>query len=386
MSLPDLKNDALSFFENAFGHAPSKLTITPGRVNLIGEHTDYNNGFVFPCAIDLYTIAASSPRDDNEIHVISEISPESEIVFRLNNPVYKAVHAHKWSNYVRGVADVLLKEGLDLKGVNLTITGNLPTGGGLSSSAALEVSIANTLLVHSKIELPKSKVAKLCQRSENEYIGLNCGIMDQTAVIFGKKNNALLLDCQSLEMKQTSIPDHLTIVIINSNIKHALVDNEYNKRAEQCQKACDILNIKSLRELDAEHLEVLKMQSDEVVYLRAKHVFNENKRAELFFLALKNNSLNDISRLMHESHMSLKNNYEVTIAETDALVNMISDVIGDQGGVRMTGGGFGGCVVAVTPQKNVKRIQEAVETQYKKKFNNEATIYVCNASDGASVI
>ena len=385
MSTKDLKKNALDLFENTFFHSPSMQAITPGRVNLIGEHTDYNDGFVFPCAINLYVYVTSSRRDDDEIHVISGIRPNDEIVFTLNTPIEKAEGKKSWSNYVRGIADILLQKGFSLKGANLAITGDLPLGAGLSSSAALEVSIANTLLALSGISLEKVEVAKLCQRAENEYLNCKCGIMDQMAVSLSQKDHALLLDCQSLESKLATIPEDLSIIIINSNVEHSLAGGEYNKRTEQCRKACEILGVTSLRNSTLDQLENNKNKMTNVVYRRARHVLDENKRTEDFFNALKLNDIKSINTLMSESHNSLKHDYEVTVPETEALVDIVNTVIDGKGGARMTGGGFGGSIVVLTTPENIDPIRQAVETKYPQLFNKRADIHVCKASDGAEI-
>lgn len=370
-----------SAFETAFGSAPAATIQAPGRVNLIGEHTDYNEGFVFPAAINYGTWISASPRDDRVIDVIALDYNGERNSFSLDE--IEHVSEATWSNYIRGVCKVLLEVVPDLKGANLVVTGNVPQGAGLSSSASFEVAVVKMFKALYNIDVDGIQAALLGQKAENTFVGCSCGIMDQLISAMGKQGQAMLLDCRSLEIQHTPIPDKYAIMIVNSNVKRGLVDSEYNVRRQQCEEAAAILGVKSLREADMAMLDAAKDKMPEVTYRRARHVVTENNRTLEMFDALNEDRTADVSKLMAESHISMRDDFEITVEPIDILVEIIGDVIGNAGGVRMTGGGFGGCVVALVPKNLLNQVEDAVNKHYHARTGYKQTIYICSAEQGA---
>ena len=370
-----------SAFETAFGSAPAVTIQAPGRVNLIGEHTDYNEGFVFPAAINYGTWISASPRDDRVIDVIALDYNGERNSFSLDE--IEHVSEATWSNYIRGVCKVLLEVVPELKGANLVVTGNVPQGAGLSSSASFEVAVVKMFKALYNIDVDGIQAALLGQKAENTFVGCSCGIMDQLISAMGKQGQAMLLDCRSLEIQHTPIPDKYAIMIVNSNVKRGLVDSEYNVRRQQCEEAAATLGVKSLREADMAMLDAVKDKMPEVTYRRARHVVTENNRTLEMFDALNEDRTADVSKLMAESHISMRDDFEITVEPIDILVEIIGDVIGNAGGVRMTGGGFGGCVVALVPKNLLNQVEDAVNKHYHARTGYTQTIYICSAEQGA---
>ena len=370
-----------SAFETAFGSAPAVTIQAPGRINLIGEHTDYNEGFVFPAAINYGTWISASPRDDRVIDVIALDYNGEHNSFSLDE--IEHVSEASWSNYIRGVCKVLLEVVPDLKGASLVVTGNVPQGAGLSSSASFEVAVVKMFKALYNIDVDGIQAALLGQKAENTFVGCSCGIMDQLISAMGKQGQAMLLDCRSLEIQHTPIPDKYAIMIVNSNVKRGLVDSEYNVRRQQCEEAAAILGVKSLREADMAMLDAVKDKMPEVTYRRARHVVTENNRTLEMFDALNEDRTADVSKLMAESHISMRDDFEITVEPIDILVEIIGDVIGNAGGVRMTGGGFGGCVVALVPKNLLNQVEDAVNKHYHARTGYKQTIYICSAEQGA---
>lgn len=378
------KQTLTDLFTNTFGHQPTHFFQAPGRVNLIGEHTDYNDGFVLPCAIDYQAMIAVSPRDDQKVVATAHSFDGQVSEFELSLPIAHSEEAF-WSNYVRGVATVLLEKGMDLKGVNIAIIGNVPQGAGLSSSACLEVVTGLTLTRMAGLDVSLKELALIGQQAENEFVGCKCGIMDQMISACGKEDHAMLLDCRSLDTRLVSIPTSAAVVIINSNVKRGLVDSEYNTRREQCEAAAKYFGVKALRDITLAQLEAAKGDLDDLTYRRARHVVTENDRTEAAAEVLAVGDLVAMGELMARSHASMRDDFEITVPAIDAIVEIVKNVIGSEGGVRMTGGGFGGCVVALVPQDKVVAVKQAVEQHYPQRSNGlSADIYVCRASDGAS--
>ena len=378
------KQTLTDLFTNTFGHQPTHFFQAPGRVNLIGEHTDYNDGFVLPCAIDYQAMIAVSPRDDQKVVATAHSYDGQVSEFDLSLPIAHSEEAF-WSNYVRGVATVLLEKGMDLKGVNIAIIGNVPQGAGLSSSACLEVVTGLTLTRMAGLDVSLKELALIGQQAENEFVGCKCGIMDQMISACGKADHAMLLDCRSLDTRLVSIPTNAAVVIINSNVKRGLVDSEYNTRREQCEAAAKHFGVKALRDITLAQLEAAKGDLDDLTFRRARHVVTENDRTEAAAEVLALGDLVAMGELMAQSHASMRDDFEITVPAIDAIVEIVKSVIGHEGGVRMTGGGFGGCVVALVPQDKVDAIKQAVEQHYPQRSNGlTADIYVCRASNGAS--
>ncbi|ADW74716.1 MULTISPECIES: galactokinase [Rahnella] len=379
-----LKTKTLEIFADKFGY-PATITIkAPGRVNLIGEHTDYNDGFVLPCAIDYETVIACAQRNDRTIRVIAADFDNDEDSFSLDEPILHS-DAHPWANYVRGVVKHLMLRNKDFSGADMVISGNVPQGAGLSSSASLEVAVGQAL--KSLYDLPLDGVALALngQEAENQFVGCNCGIMDQLISALGKENHSLLIDCRSLETRAVSMPKNAAVVIINSNVKRGLVDSEYNARREQCEVAARFFGVKALRDVDPALFFSIQDELDPVVARRARHVITENDRTLAAADALASGDLKRMGELMAESHASMRDDFEITVPQIDKLVEIVKEVIGDKGGVRMTGGGFGGCIVALVPEDMVEKVRHAVEQQYHAHSGLKETFYVCTASQGAGI-
>ncbi|WP_311753587.1 galactokinase [Proteus columbae] len=377
-----LINNVTRSFSSIFGYAPTHFIQAPGRVNLIGEHTDYNDGFVLPCAIDYQMVVAAAKREDNTIRVIA-VDYQNEVdEFSLDNTIEFLPHK-MWANYVRGVIHFLQKESYSFHGMDIAISGNVPQGAGLSSSAALEVAIGQTLKTLYQLPISQKEIALNGQKAENQFVGCNCGIMDQLISACGEENHALLIDCRSLETSAVTMPENMVVMIINTNKKRGLVDSEYNTRRQQCEEAAHILNVTALRDATLEDLLAKKALMSDVVYRRARHVITENNRTLDAAEALRHGDLTTLSQLIMQSHHSMRDDFEITVKEVDSLVEIVKSVIGDRGGVRMTGGGFGGCVVALVTPDLVDKVIDSVKAQYEAKTGLKETIYVCSASQGA---
>lgn len=377
-----LINAVSGAFESAFNYAATHIIQAPGRVNLIGEHTDYNDGFVLPCAIDYQTVVAASKRDDNIVRVVAVDFDNQVNEFDISKRL-EFDNDIMWVNYIRGVIDCLQKRGFEFNGADIAVSGNVPQGAGLSSSAALEVVIGQTFKTLYDLNISQQDIALNGQEAENQFVGCNCGIMDQLISAEGKRNHSLLIDCRSLETQAVSMPEDMAIVIINSNKKRGLVDSEYNTRRVQCEAAADFFNVKALRDVTIEQFKQRESELDEVVAKRARHVITENDRTVEAAQALKNHDFVRLGELMEQSHISMRDDFEITCPEVNAIVDIVKAVIGTQGGVRMTGGGFGGCVVSLVPPALVDSVKAAVEAQYEAKTGLKETIYVCKAMDGS---
>ncbi len=384
-NMKDLIQNVANSFENVLGYKPTHVIQAPGRVNLIGEHTDYNDGFVLPCAINYQTVVAAAKRDDNLVRVVSvdyqdatdEFDITQEITFQQDK---------MWANYIRGVVKFLMARGYQIGGADISVSGNVPQGAGLSSSAALEVVIGQTFKTLYNLEITQAEVALNGQQAENEFVGCNCGIMDQLISAEGKENHALLIDCRSLETQAVSMPEDMAVVIINSNKKRGLVDSEYNTRREQCEEAARIFGVKALRDVTIEQFNDRVSELDEMVAKRARHVITENDRTVEAAKALSSGDMKRMGELMAQSHASMRDDFEITVKEIDTIVDIVKAVIGDQGGVRMTGGGFGGCVVSLIPPTLVEAVTTAIAEQYEAATGLKESIYVCQAKDGAGVV
>ncbi len=380
-----MDNQVLSSnFETHYGEAPALIAHAPGRVNIIGEHTDYNEGFVFPAAINFGTWVAATKRADNDIVVTAMDYENQQNQFSLSDINYDQEQG--WANYVRGVVKVLKEAIPDFGGANLLVTGNVPQGAGLSSSASFEVAILKALSALYELPLDGVQAALLGQKAENTFVGCSCGIMDQLISAMGNEGMAMLLDCQSLAIEHSPLPDSHQIVIINSNVKRGLVDSEYNLRRQQCEQGASLLGVSSLREATMEMLEGAKAHMPEVVYRRAKHIVTENARTLAASQALKAGDIETVSEAMAQSHISMRDDFEITVRPIDYLVEIIGEVLGKSGGVRMTGGGFGGCVVALVPTDKVEAVKQVVADKYSDETGYSADIYVCTATQGAFAV
>ncbi len=391
ISQRELKQRVTDTFTKQFGQSPTRYFQAPGRVNLIGEHTDYNDGFVLPCAIEYQTLVAVIPRTDNKIRVVAADLDAELDEFEIS-PDIPSHPTQMWSNYVRGVAMFFLQHcrnfggKRDLLGADMAIAGNVPQGAGLSSSAALEVAIGTTLNDLNNCGVEPATIARIGQQAENDFVGCKCGIMDQMASACGAAGNALMLDCRSLETRLISMPSHLSVMIINSNVKRGLVDSEYNTRRQQCEKAAEWFGVNALRDLDLETFEAKQKGLDPVTAKRARHVISENARTLAAAQALQEGNSKALSTLMAESHYSMQHDFEITVPPIDEIVQIVSGVIGDQGGVRMTGGGFGGCVVALLPKEMQNETIRQLTDNYEAKTGLRETVYTTQAYAGAGEV
>ncbi len=377
-------------FQSAFGYQASNIVQAPARVNLIGEHTDYNDGFVLPCAINFSTVVAASKRSDGVIRTLA-VNFEGEIDEFSLDASFSFQSLRMWPNYIRGVvAAIQQSEGQQgdklLGGADLVVAGNIPQGAGLSSSASLEVAICLSLKNLYGLSINETEIAQISQKAENEFVGCNCGIMDQLIAVLGKRNNAMLIDCRTLQATPVAIPAGTRIVIINSNKKRGLVDSAYNERRTQCEAAAQYFGVNALRDVSLDELTIASTQLDPLVFRRARHVITENQRTLQAAEALRAGDISKMAVLMAASHESMRRDFEITVPEIDYLVDIIQDTLGEVGGVRMTGGGFGGCVVALAPKESVNEIISCVESSYARVTGLKESILVCNASDGASAI
>jgi galactokinase len=352
-------------------------------VNLIGEHTDYNDGFVFPAAIDLFTWVAIAPRRDRRIHLQSEnIGQSAE--FDLNAGPRAA--SREWSSYVFGVALVLDQSGYQLRGANLLIRGDVPIGAGVSSSAALEVAAGFALLANSGITIDGTKLALFCQKAENDFVGTRCGIMDQLASACCVRDRALLLDCRSLHFRTVPLPSGIRLVICNSMVKRELAASAYNTRRAECEEGVRILaerfpGVRALRDVTIEQLQSCQEALPKNVYKRCRHVVSEDERVIQAADALQYNRLDDLRGLMAESHCSLRDDYEVSCPELDLLVDLASQAEGVHG-ARMTGAGFGGCTINLVNSEAVAEFQRRISPEYERRVGLKPDIYVSDAADG----
>ncbi|HET9479277.1 MAG TPA: galactokinase [Pyrinomonadaceae bacterium] len=368
-------------------HNSPRTFRAPGRVNLIGEHTDYNDGFVMPAAIDLSVFARVWPRHDRKLAIRSE-NFDDEIEFDLDQP--NPAPGRHWSDYAVGVAVMLERAGHRLRGANLQIRGEVPVGSGLSSSAAVEVATACALTSVSELNVDRRELALLCQKAENEFVGARVGIMDQFVALFGQAQMALLLDCRSLEFKLLPLPDTVNLVICNTMVKHALAASAYNERRAQCEAGVNHLgrflpHVKALRDVTIEQLEEFGRDLPDVVYSRCRHVITENARVLAAGEALEKRDLHRFGELMAQSHRSLRDDYEVSSSELDLMVELANTVEGVHG-ARMTGGGFGGCTVNIVDAVHVEQFKQSVAREYQQAMAVNPEIYVCEPSNGAEEI
>tara|TARA_S200000501_G_C20827986_1_gene745846 strand:+ start:381 stop:1580 length:1200 start_codon:yes stop_codon:yes gene_type:complete len=378
-------------FESKFKRQARWVATAPGRVNLIGEHTDYNGGFVFPMAIERNTVLAADEREgatdgNAEITIYSENLGDTQTFKILNNTIEKT---GEWTDYVAGIFVGFLNLGVQFKSIDIALAGDVPLGGGLSSSAALEVSVATLLeAVSGKTLSPLEKVL-LCQKAEHDYPGVPCGIMDQFASVNGKKDHLLLLDCDSQQAEVVPFTsDEYSILIIDSNVKHSLANGEYRKRRAECEAAAETLNVDTLRQATMDQLEKSASKMDPIIFRRARHVIGEIGRTEQAAVAMRAGDWATVGELMLASHNSLRDDYEVSCKELDVLVELMMELGESKGvlGTRMTGGGFGGCTVSVVPTSEVDDLIAGVSQRYIEKIGIEPEIFTTRPAEGTRMI
>jgi len=373
-------------FRARFGADP-RIYRAPGRVNLIGEHTDYNDGFVMPAAVGFYCWVAIGPRQDRKLSVYSEeFSASAEVDLDSGS----IVPTKSWSDYPIGVALELEKAGFPVRGANLFIESEVPMGAGLSSSAAIEVATALGIAEHSGASPDRLQLARLCQRAENEFVGARVGIMDQFVSLHGQKDHALLLDCRSLTFESLAIPDSVKLVISNTMVKHELASSEYNRRRADCEEAVRRLatvlpGIRALRDVSLEQLEKHRGLLSEVIYKRALHIVTENARVLDSAQALRAGDIERFGKRMAESHRSLRDLYEVSCRELDLMVDLAYQQKGVFG-ARMTGGGFGGATINLVNARHAGEFKEKLAKAYQKETGLVPQIYICKPAEGASAV
>ena len=373
-------------FARCFGHAPRWVVAAPGRVNLIGEHTDYNDGYVLPMAIERHIVIAGDSNSDRQVTLHSETTGETAS-FGLHPKVERGDPG--WSNYVRGVVAGFQKLKKKVPGFDAVIESTLPYGGGLASSAALEVATATLLEAITGQTLDPIEKALLCQRAEHDFAGVPCGIMDQFTSILAQENHALLLDCRSRTTTPVPMTDPaVTVLIINTNIRHKLVEGEYAERRAQCEAAARALKVASLRDATPAALNKAQKQMEPMVFRRARHVITENERTVQMAKAIQASDWPAVGEAMYASHASLRNDYEVSCPELDTVVE-VAQAMGAEAGVigcRMTGGGFGGCAVSLVKTEAVQQITRRLDADYEKKTGRQTTIFSSRPAAGARIL
>ncbi len=380
--------ELIAAYQDYFGSNPSHISIGPGRVNLIGEHTDYNDGFVLPVAIKRDVRVAFRPRSDRKVRLFSVEYSES---FEFNLDEIAHNPDKLWTNYVMGVAWSLAERGLHLTGIDAALSGNVPRGSGLSSSAAIEIATALAFL-HASGQinaLSGPQIAKAAQRAENAFVGVNCGIMDQFISIMGAENHALLIDCRTLDYTLAPMPENISLVIGNTKASRSLASSAYNERRAQCEEGVATLQsvlpeIRALRDVTCAQLEQHKALLSETVYRRCRHVIGENERVMQTVAALASGDLAQVGRLMNTSHESLRHDYEVSSAALDTMVDAMRSVAGCYG-ARLTGAGFGGCAIALVEPGREQAIADTIYEQYPKVTQLWPEVYTSKASAGARV-
>ncbi len=386
MSPESLSARAAQSFAQSFGRSPRWIVAAPGRVNLIGEHTDYNDGFVLPMAIERCTVIAAGPNEERRI-TLQSTNAKSEVVIDLSKPIERGEPA--WSNYVRGVVAGFQRQDATFGGFDALIDSTVPLGGGLSSSAALEVATATLLEAITGRALDPVEKALLCQRAEHEFAGVPCGIMDQFTSVLAKEDHLLLLDCRSRTTELVPMRDpSVAVLIINTNVRHELANGEYARRRAQCEAAAKALCVPSLRDATLDGLQVARGSMEPVVARRARHVITEIKRTQEAAGAIRAGDWRATGELMYASHASLREDFEVSCPELDLVVEL-AQAIGESGGVfgcRMTGGGFGGCAVSLVRAEFISQITRQLAVAYQKKTGLEPTIFSSRPAGGASVL
>lgn len=353
-------------YRMAYGAEPSRFFAAPGRVNLIGEHVDYNGGYVLPCAINRETVIALGPADKNDkgpfLDAVAIDMGSARSRVALDAAVVPG--ANSWENHVRGIVHAIRGLGQPVKPARIAIAGDIPIGAGLSSSASLGVAVAMALSDYGGLSLGPEALAQIAQAAENDFVGCACGIMDQMASACAVEGKALLLDCRSLEHMPIPIAPGLALMVIDSGIGRELATSAFNERRAQCEEVAKHCGVALLRDLDMDRLEAARGGLDDVLYRRARHVVSEIARVEPAAVALATGDTAQLAEVMAASHRSLREDYEVSLPPIDRIVDLVAEVLGTAGGVRLTGAGFGGCLVAVMAEEAAGAVSEAIERRY----------------------
>jgi galactokinase len=377
--MKDMQNQVNKSFADYFHEEPTFLVRAPGRVNLIGEYTDYNDGFVLPMAIDRAVWIALRPRPDRQVTVHSRDFDETA-EFSLDN----LQRGQGWCEYVKGMAHVFRKAGYTLRGWEGVMTGNIPIGAGLSSSAATEMAVARAFAAVSGFNWEPARMAAAGQRCENQWIGVNSGIMDQMASAVAQAGQALFLDCRTLAFEQVPLPQGLAVVVMDTTTRRGLVNSAYNQRRDQCEAAARVLGVKALRDANLDQLQAAADKMDEVTFHRARHVITENQRVLQAIQAMRAGDVVRLGALLDASHTSLRDDFEVSNPALDQMVVCARQQAGCLG-ARMTGAGFGGCAVALVREADQQAFVEHVSDCYHRTSGLEPILYSCQASQGASL-
>jgi len=386
MELQSMVKRSAELFVKCFGEEPRWTVAAPGRVNLIGEHTDYNEGYVLPMAIQRYTLMTGKRTSDREATLHSETTGDTA-AFSVRQRAQRG--DPPWSNYIRGVVAGFQDRGQKFSGFSGVIDSTLPYGGGLASSAALEVAAATLIeALYGKVLDPMEK-ALLCQKAEHDFAGVPCGIMDQYTSILAKEDHALLLDCRTRETTLVGMKDpSITVLVVNTNVRHRLAESEYAKRRAQCETAAKALGVAALRDVSSRELQAGQTHLDPVVFKRARHVVTENERTLLMASAIQAGDWDSVGKFMYDSHASLRDDYQVSCPELDAVVE-IAHSLGKKNGVigcRMTGAGFGGCAVSLVRTDALSLVTRRMEEGYERKTDNHAGIFSSRPAGGARIL
>jgi len=376
----DLQPTITQAFRSRFAAPPAFIIRAPGRVNIIGEHTDYNDGFVLPMAIDRAVWIALRPRRDRQV-IVHSLDFDEAAEFSLDN-----LHKGKgWPEYIKGVAWAFQVEGHGLKGWEGVMTGDVPIGAGLSSSAALELAAARAFAAVSDLEWEPVKMARLGLKAEVEWVGLNCGIMDQMICAAAQAGHALFLDCRSLDFEQIPLPGGLSVAVLDTATRRGLVDSDYNERRAQCDAAARFFGVRALRDVDRQTFETRAGQLDPLTRRRARHVIRENERVSQAVAAMRRGDMERLGGLLDASHASLRDDFEVSSPALDSMVEIARQAAGCFG-VRMTGAGFGGCAVALVRAEKVQEFSLHVAQEYTRQTGLTPSVYICQAAAGASLV
>jgi len=378
-----IEAQAVAAFTKRFGTAPAVVASAPGRVNLIGEHVDYNDGLVLPAAIDRTTAIAAAPRDDGRLVLVTDGGQEGTFAAGRLHPSQRRA----WTDYLTGVAALLIARGMPPRGASMTVASNVPRGAGLSSSAALELAAAFAFTELNGMTVPPAETALLCQRAEHEFAGVKCGIMDQFVSCLGRRGHALLLDCRTLAYEQVPLPAGADLLVCDTGVRRALGTSEYNRRREECGEGLRLLadrlgTLAALRDVSPAQLAAHGGSLPPVVRRRCEHVVSEIARVTLSASALRAGNLAEFGKLMYDSHLSLRRDYEVSCAELDQLVDICAEAEGVYG-ARMTGAGFGGCVICLVRREHAEGVIRRINDEYPARTGKKASVYACASDDGA---
>lgn len=376
-----LSNQVRQTFAERFDSAPAFIARAPGRVNLVGGHTDYNEGFVLPVAVNREVLVAVRPRDDTWVNwVAADLGREDS--FDVGKPLMRS-EEELWANYVRGVVEGLRRAGYPLRGVDAVMMGNIPIGGGLSSSAAVEIATVVAFEAAGGFHVPRPEAARIGQKADHEFVGIRCGIMDQLASACGQAGNALLIDCRDLSIEPIPLPEGMAIIVADTTIRRELANSEYNVRRAQCEEAARILGVTSLRDATLEMIEAEALPS--ILEYRARHIVTEIARTQETAQALRKGKLAKLGEIMVACHESLRDLYEVSSPELEAMVKALCAQPGCYG-ARLTGAGFGGCAAAVADAARAEAVVEAAAGDYQREMGIRPPVYVCLPSQGAGLL